>query len=321
MNRPDHSMPTRPLGATGLRVTAVSIGGAPLAPMPGTLDREVPEETGIATALAALGGPVRALDTSAAYGAGESERRIGKAIRRIGGLPDDFVLSTKIVRDLASGVFDAAQARRSIAESLERLGLDQVPLLYLHDPEKHDFDQLMAPGGPVEVLRELRERGIARSIGVAGGDIATIERYVRTGYFDVLLTHNRWTLVNRSAEPLIQLAASMNVGVVNAAVFGGRILATGVGGSQRYAYREAPAGLLAAIGAMEAACRDHGVPLAAAAVRFSTRDPRIASTVIGTSRPERIEQTLALDATAVPDALWSDLDAIAARVDPALLPA
>lgn len=201
------------------------------------------------------------------------------------------------------------------------MGLDKVPLLYLHDPEKNDFDQIMAPGGPVEVLRELRERGVARSIGVAGGDLATIERFVRTGYFDVLLTHNRWTLVNRSAGPLIDLAVSMNLGVVNAAVFGGQILATGVGGSRRYAYREASPELLAAIGAIEEACRDHGVPLAAAAVRFSTRDPRIASTVIGTSRPERIEETLALDATAVPDALWTDVDAIAARVDPTHLPA
>jgi len=320
MRNSDHEGPTVPLGATGLHITPLTIGGAPLGSMPGNFGREVPPETGIATALAALQGPVRALDTSAAYGAGESERRIGAAIRRAGCLPDGFVLSTKIVRDLASGTFDGAQARRSIAESLQRLGLDQVPLLYLHDPEKNDFDQIMAHGGPVDVLRELRDRGVARSIGVAGGDVATIERYVRTGFFDVVLTHNRWTLVNRSARPLIELATSMGLGVVNAAVFGGGILASGAGASHRYAYREAPAELLAAIDAMEEACRDHEVPLAAAAVQFSTRDSRIASTIIGASRPERVDQAVALASTAVPDALWSDLEVIAARIDPATLP-
>jgi D-threo-aldose 1-dehydrogenase len=313
--------PSRPLGATGLHVTPLTIGGAPLGSMPGNFGHEVAPQTGIATALAALQGPVRALDTSAAYSAGESERRIGAAIRRVGGLPDGFVLSTKIARDLASGTFDGAQARRSIAQSLERLGLDEVPLLYLHDPEKNDFDQIMAHGGPVDVLRELRDRGVARSIGVAGGDVVTIERYVRTGYFDVVLTHNRWTLVNRSAQPLIELAASMGLGVINAAVFGGGILATGVGASRRYAYREASAELLAAIDVMEAACHHHNVSLAAAAIQFSTRDLRIASTIIGASRPERVDQAVALASTAVPDALWGDLEVIAARIDPSTLPA
>ncbi|GAA1003390.1 oxidoreductase [Acrocarpospora pleiomorpha] len=317
----DHQSPTRPLGATGLHITPLTIGGAPLGSMPGNFGREIPPELGIATALAALRGPVRALDTSAAYGAGESERRIGAAIQRAGGLPDGFVLSTKIVRDLVSGTFDGPQARRSIAESLRRLGLDQVPLLYLHDPEKNDFEQIMARGGPVDVLRELRDRGVARSIGVAGGEVATIERYVRTGFFDVVLTHNRWTLVNRSAGPLIALAASMGLGVVNAAVFGGGILAAGAAASPRYAYRQAPDELLAAIDAMEEACHDHKVPLAAAAIQFSTRDPRIASTIIGASRPERVGQAVALASMAVPDTLWDDLGAIAARVDPATLPA
>ncbi|MEV4630291.1 aldo/keto reductase [Micromonospora sp. NPDC049523] len=321
MHSPDHEVSTRPLGATGLQITPLTIGGAPLGSMPGNFGREVPPEAGVATALAALTGPVRALDTSAAYSAGESERRIGAAIRQVGGLPEGYVLSTKIARDLDSGTFDGAQARRSIAQSLRRLGLDRVPLLYLHDPEKNDFDQIMEPGGPVDVLRELRDRGVATSIGVAGGDLGTIERYVRTGYFDVVLTHNRWTLVNRSAGPLVELAASMGLGVVNAAVLGGGILGSGAGGSHRYAYREAPAELLDAIGEMEAACRDHGVPLAAAAIQFSTRDPRIASTIIGASRPERIDEAVALASIAVPDALWADLDLVAARVDPATLPA
>ncbi|MEU7749556.1 aldo/keto reductase [Nonomuraea sp. NPDC049158] len=321
MRESDHQAPTRPLGATGLHITPLTIGGAPLGSMPGNFGRDVSPETGIATALAALRGPVRALDTSAAYSAGESERRIGAAIRQAGGLPEGYVLSTKIARDLDSGTFDGAQARRSIKESLTRLGLDQVPLLYLHDPEKNDFDQIMEPGGPVDVLRDLRERGIARSIGVAGGELATIERYVRTGFFDVVLTHNRWTLVNRSAGPLIDLATSMGLGVVNAAVFGGGILAAGATASQRYAYREAPAELLQAIEEMEAACRDHQVPLAAAAIQFSTRDRRIASTIIGASRPERVEQAVGLASTAIPEALWADLDVITAQIDPATLPA
>lgn len=302
----------RTLGRTGLQMTPLTVGGAPLGSMPKNFGYEVSEELGVATAEAALTGPIRALDTSCAYSAGESERRIGIAIRNIGGVPDDFVLATKVTRDLDTGDFSGAQMRRALEGSLERLGLDSVPLLYLHDPENTTFDQAMAPGGPVEVLREFKESGIAGSIGVAGGDTATIRQYVETDLFDVLLTHNRWTLVNRTADSLIDTATGLGMGVVNAAVFGGGILATGTAHSQRYGYRDAPPELLDAIQRIERLCADAGVSLASAAVQFSVKDPRIATTIVGVSRPERIAQNVEAATAPIPAELWDAIEQIVA---------
>ncbi|RII95572.1 aldo/keto reductase [Clavibacter michiganensis] len=303
---------TRPLGSTGLSITPLTIGGAPLGSMPKNFGYEVSEDDGVATAVAALNGRIRSLDTSCAYSDGESERRIGLALREVGGLPDDYLLATKVTRDLVTGDFSGEQMRRAIAGSLERLGVSRVPLLYLHDPENTTFEAATAPGGPVDVLRELKDTGIAQAIGVAGGDTATIAEYVKTGYFDVLLTHNRWTLVNRTADWLIDLAATRGMGVVNAAVFGGGILASGTAASTRYGYREAPEQLLAAIHEVEALCAEAGVPLAAAAVQFSARDPRIASTVVGVSRPSRIAQSVAAVELDIPDGLFEAIDVVVA---------
>ncbi len=305
---------TSTLGRTGLEISPLTVGGAPLGSMPGNFGYEVEAEAGIATAVAALTGRIRAIDTSCAYSDGESERRIGEAIRRVGGVPADFVLATKITRDLATGDFSGAQLRRAIEGSLERLGVDRVPLLYLHDPENTTFAQASEPGGPLEVMRELKEAGVAGAIGVAGGDTATILEYVETDLFDVLLTHNRWTLVNRTADRLIDAAVQRRMGVINAAVLGGGILATGTAASSRYGYREAPPILLDAIRAVEGLCADAGVALPAAAVQFSVRDPRIASTVLGVSRPERIEQSIALVETSIPDDLFDAIDEAVAHL-------
>ncbi|HYH29611.1 MAG TPA: aldo/keto reductase [Pseudonocardia sp.] len=310
------TLPTRPLGSTGLQVTPLTIGGGPLGSMPGNFAYEVAAERGIATAVAALTGPVTALDTSNSYSRGESERRIGEALRRVGGLPDGYVLSTKLDRDLDTGDFSGDRMRRSIEESLERLGLDRVPLLHLHDPEHTSFADAMAPGGPVEVLREMRDEGVAGAIGVAGGPVSLLRRFVATGVFDVLLTHNRWTLVNRAAGALLDEAAARGMGVVNAAVFGGGILAAGAGSTTRYAYREAPPEVLAAVRAIEQLCAGYRVPLAAAAVQYSTRDPRIHTTVLGVSRPERITESVGLATVPIPAQLWRDIDDVAARLGP-----
>jgi len=125
-----------------------------------------------------------------------------------------------------------------------------------------------------------------------------------------LLTHNRWTLVDRSADDLISEAFERGLGVVNAAVFGGGILAAGPGRTTSYAYAPASPDLLRRITLMEQACDRHGVPLAAAALHVSLRDPRITSTVVGLSRPERVEETLLLASTPITAELEAELEAL-----------
>ena len=300
----------RPLGSTGLQVTPICIGAAPLGNMPETFAYEVPEERALATVRAFFAGPFNFLDTAASYGDGESERRIGSVLREMGGLPSGFVLATKADRDLQIGTFTGAQMRHSVERSLRLLGLEQLQLLYLHDPEHISFEEAMQPGGPVEVLLQCKEEGLIAHLGVAGGPIDMMIRFVETGLFEAAISHNRFTLLNREAEPLWDLCARRGVAAVNAAPYGSGLLAKGPGAYPRYMYGSASPDLLRRAGQMEEACQHYGLPLAAAALQFSLQEARIASTIVGITRPERLDETLRLAQLSVPDELWDELNSI-----------
>ena len=293
---------------TGLPVTPVCIGCAPLGDMPATFTYSVSEEQALATLRAVFGGPFNFLDTAASYGDGESERRIGLALREIGGLPADVVLGTKADRDLASGDFSGDQMKRSVERSLRLLGLDRLQLVYLHDPELTTFEAAMARGGPADVLLRLKAEGVIAHVGVAGGPIDLMIRYVETGAFEAIITHNRYTLIDRSAEPLLEAASRRGLGISNAAPYGSGILAKGADQYPRYMYGQATDAQLAQVRRIEAVCRRHAVPLAAAALQFSLRDPRVSATIIGMSKPERIAETARLATHAIPAALWAEID-------------
>lgn len=298
----------RELGRTGLRVTPLCYGCAPLGSMPETFGYGVPEEQALATLREIFRGPVNFIDTAASYGDGESERRIGLALKEFGGLPEGFVLSTKADRDLSTGEFSGEQMRRSVERSLSLLGLNRLQIVHLHDPEHTTFEEAMAKGGPVETLMKLKDEGVIEHLGVAGGPVDMMIRYVETGCFELAITHNRYTLLDQSAAPLLDVAASHGVAVLNAAPYGGGILARGPEEYPRYAYSEAPPQLLERARRIAEVCREAGVPLAAAALQFSLRESRIASTIVGVSSPEHVRATLELVSTPIPDALWSEID-------------
>src|SRR5437899_2449331 len=254
----------RLLGSTGLQVTPICIGTAPLGSMPKDFAYEVPEDRALATVRAFFAGPFNFLDTAASYGDGESERRIGSVIGEMGGFPPRFVLATKADRDIQTGIFTGEQMQRSVERSLRLLGLDQLQLVYLHDPEHISFEEAMQPGGPVEVLQQYRAEGSIAHLGVAGGPIDMMIHFVETGLFEVAISHNRFTLLNREAEPLWEVCTSRGVAAVNAAPYGSGILAKGPGAYPRYMYNQASPELLRRAGQMEEACERHGLPLAAA---------------------------------------------------------
>jgi len=294
----------RTLGTTGLEVTPLCLGAAPLGNTE-VYGYDVPLDDALATIRSGLDGPLNFLDTSNNYG--DSERRIGTVLRERGGIPDGFVLQTKVDRDMATGDFSGERMRRSVHESLERLGVDRLGLVHLHDPENISFEEGVAPGGPLEAMLALRDEGLIAHLGVAGGPIDLMRRYIRTGAFAVVQTHNRYTLVDRSAGPLIEEAQELGVAVLNAAPFGGGVLAGGRWSSGTYAYQEASPGLLDRIGAIDSACGRHGVPLAAAALQFSMRDPRIVSTIVGASRGQHVDRMVELAGWPAPPELWDDL--------------
>jgi D-threo-aldose 1-dehydrogenase len=308
------ALPPRRFGQTEFSVTPLCIGCAPLASMP-SLFYPVPEEQAVAVLRTVFHSPINFLDTAAAYGDGEGERRIGIVLRELGGLPPDYVLATKADRDLQTGDFSGEQTKRSIERSLRLLGLDRLQIVHLHDPENARFEDLMARGGAVEVLRQYKEAGVIGALGVAGGPIDLMMRYVETGAFDAVLTHNRYTLLDRSANPLLDLATRRGMAILNAAPFGGGMLAKGPHAWPKYAYRAAPQELISRARKMDAICQRYNVPLAAAALQFSLRDPRVHTTVIGITRPERVAQTVDLALHSIPDELWPQLDAVSNTSD------
>lgn len=304
--------PRQALGNTGLSVSPICVGCAPLGNMPDAFEYSVERERAHETLRAVFESPINFLDTAAAYGDGESERRIGEVLTEMRGLPEGCVLATKGDRDLKTGEFSGEQMRRSVERSLRLLRMDHLQLVYLHDPEQKTYEHMMAPGGPVEMLMALKEDGIIEHLGVAGGHVDLMIRFVETGLFEAIITHNRYTLVERSAEPLLEVASKRGVAVLNAAPYGSGILAKGPDAYTRYAYQEAPKDMIEQVRTMERMCQDFGVPLAAAALQFSMRDPRVTSTIVGISRPERVDQTLGLAAHPIPDELWEMLCAPAA---------
>jgi D-threo-aldose 1-dehydrogenase len=305
---PDHSTGRRPFGATGLLVDPLCIGCAELGNMPETFAYAVDETQALATIRAVFQGPINFIDTAASYGDGESERRIGLVLRELGGVPAGYIVATKADRDLRTGDFSGDQIRRSIERSLHLLGLDYLPLVYLHDPEHAPFEAIMAPGGAVDVMRRFVEQGVVGHIGVAGGPADLMIRYVETGAFEAVITHNRYTLLNRSADRLLTVAAERGLGVANAAPYGSGILAKGPSAYPRYAYQAADANVIERARQIEGLCREVGVPMAAIALQFSLRDPRIHSTIVGMSRPERMQQTVDLASLPIPESLWTAVE-------------
>jgi len=296
----------RPLGDTGLRVSAVCAGGAPLGSMPENFGYEVAEADAVALVEAILDSPIRFLDTSNGYSAGRSEERIGKGIAAYGGLPDDFVVATKV--DAKGKDYSGSRVRASVNESKERLGLDSLPLVYLHDPEFHDFASLTAPGGAVETLFELRDEGEIGHVGLAGGNVHEMRRYLDHAEFEVVLVHNRWTLVDHSAGDLIEQARERGAAVINAAIYGGGILAKPRSGSTSYGYRDASPATLRAISALADLSEEWNTDLATVALCASLRDDRITSTIIGFSKPERLSGILTGAGTSFPDDFWQRVD-------------
>jgi D-threo-aldose 1-dehydrogenase len=303
----------RPLGQSGYSVAPLCLGTSGWGALRGgesDADRDA-RLTRLAERVLTDDPELNIVDSSNIYGEGNSETVIGRVISRLGGLPADRVVMTKLDRDEETGAFDAAQMQRSLEQSLERLGVDRIQVLFIHDPEHIGFEASMAPGGPVDALIGMKDSGLAESIGISGGPVPMLQRFVDTGVFDHLISHNRFTLIDRSASALYEAAKAQGLGVVNAAPYGGGALSGRPGAGDRYGYRTAPPEVRAATDAMSRACAARGVPLSAAALQFSMRSPLVDTTIVGTSSADRFDASVADAAAPVPDELWAELDELA----------
>lgn len=298
------------LGRTRLDVTNICFGTGGLT---SAADADTPEGVRRAheTVGAIFDSPANFIDTSRLYGKGRTEERIGRVIRERGGLPPGFVLATKLDPDPQTRRFDGAAARRSLEASIKTLGIDHFDILHLHDPEFiKDITDVTGPNGSLNELMKMKEEGFCDAVGLGAGFVDVMMPILRAWDFDVMLTHNRFTLVNRNAEAMIDYAVSRGIAVLNAAPYGGGAFAKGSAAVPKYAYRDAPPHVLDAIRKVEAVCARHGIPPGAAALQFSMRDKRITSTVVGVGKPDRVAETLEWANLAIADSVWEELAAI-----------
>jgi len=269
----------------------------------GNLYRETTDEEAASAVAAAWAGGIRYVDTAPHYGLGLSERRVGALVA---GWPrDGFVLSTKVGRLLVDNPggagrqddegfavpatlrrrwdFSADGVRCSLEQSLQRLGLDRVDIVYLHDPDDH---WQAASQQAVPALVELRDQGVINAIGVGMNQSAMLAEFVRQCDVDVVMCANRYTLLNQAAaEDLLPLALERGVGVVAAAVYNSGLLATErPGAGARYDYGTAPAAVVARANAIADVAAEFGVTLPQLAVQFPLRHPAVVSVVLGSRR-------------------------------------
>lgn len=300
----------------GLAIPTLCLGTSALGDMPDTYGYGVDEARARATLDAIFDGPIGFLDTSRNYGMGRSEARIGQAIKARGGLPNGFLISSKLDRNMDTLKFDGPRARRSVEESLEALGVPCIDVLHLHDPEyASDIKDVTKKGGAIEELLRMKEEGLCKAIGLAAGRTDIMMPLLRDFDFDALISHNRYTLLNRHALPMFELAKSRNVAILNAAPYASGILAKGASKQPLYAYMPAAEDVKSRANTIEALCTKHGVPMGAAALQFSMRSPFVASTICGVSSPERVQQTIDWASHAIPEVLWKELEAVAFDMD------
>jgi D-threo-aldose 1-dehydrogenase len=315
-------MRTARLGGSPVEISRLAFGGGPL----GGLYTPVTDAAAAEALAAAWDGGIRYFDTSPHYGIGQSERRMGEFLRR---MPrSEFTLSTKVGRLLvaqeAAGrtdeffqvpathrrVWDFSRdgVRRSVEDSLTRLGLDRVDVLYLHDAEEH-FQTAVRDGYPA--LAELRAEGVVGAIGAGMYDTAMLTRLVRETDVDVVLLAGHYTLLEQAAlDDLLPACAERGVSVVAAAIFNSGILAAPrPAPGAWFHYRPADPETLRRAHRIADVCEAHGVTLPAAAMAFPLRHPAVAGIVLGMRAPAEVRANLAAFATAIPDGLWPDLDA------------
>ncbi len=297
------------IAKTDLMVPSLCFGTSGLGNMPDTYGYEVDENRARKTLNAIFDGPINFLDTSNNYGFGRSEKRIGNVLRERGGLPNGFVISTKVDRDMENGIFDANRTRRSVEESLTRLGLEKVQILHLHDPEHaRDLHEITCKGGALDELFKIKEEGLAEAVGLAMGRLDVMESILWDWPFDALMNHNRWNIINKSADSVFTKAHERGIAILNAAPYASGILAKGSAVMPRIAYQDATTKSLEPVRALEEICSRYHVPIGALALQFSVRDPRITSTVAGVTKPSRVQQTLDWVNIELPESLWTELE-------------
>lgn len=319
---------SRVLASSGGKLPALGFGAAPL----GNLYRPLTDESARVLIQAAWGAGLRYFDTAPLYGFGLSERRLGAFLRD---KPrDQFLVSTKVGRLLVSNdawhaqrdyfidapayepVFDYSYdgIMKSFEASLERLGLDNVDILLMHDiGEKthgaaHEAQFRIAMDGGYRAMEELRRSGAVSAIGIGANEWQVCDLAMDRGDWDCFLLAGRYTLLDQGAlAPFLERCTREDKGIVIGGAFNSGILATGAIEGARFDYDAAPDDIVARVRALDAVCKAHRIPLAGAALQFPLAHPAVRTVIPGAGSREELDQILQWTASAIPAAFWAEL--------------
>ena len=276
--------------------------------MPDTYGYEVNPSIAEETILAILNGPSNFIDTSRNYGMGRSEKLIGNVFKSLGGKPNDIILATKIDRDTATNILDRDATLKSFEQSIKALATEKIDILHLHDPEHcKDLNDITCKGGALDTLFQLKEEGSVTLVGLAMGKVEMMYDLIQKWPFDVMINHNRFTLLNRQADKLFNLAKKKGIKIFNAAPFCGGILAKGTKETNRLVYQEVSEKKLKPVFDLEKICLKYNIPLGAAALQFSMKDPRISSTIVGITKKSRIDQIVEWSNFEISENAWTEI--------------
>jgi D-threo-aldose 1-dehydrogenase len=312
----------RSLGKSGLEVTRVGLGCAPI----GGLYGDIPEDQALEVVHRALSLGLNLLDTAPLYGYGKSEMRLGKALA---GIPRDrFILATKVgrllvpkemgstdqdgqwgdpppVRPLFDFSYDAVM--RSFEESLKRLKLDRIDILHIHDPDDH-YEQAIR--GAYPALDKLREQGAIRAVSAGMNQSEMLARFAREGDFDCFLLAGRYSLLEQGAlDELFPLCEQKNIGVMLGGTYNSGILAKRLQPGAKYDYADAPPEILERARRLQAVASRYEVSLKAAASQFALAHPVVVTIIPGTRVPDRVDENLNAVREAIPADFWAELKA------------
>jgi D-threo-aldose 1-dehydrogenase len=306
------------IGRTGIMVGRLGLGGAPLA----GLYTGVSDEQASATIERHLDQGMNFFDTAPLYGSGVSETRLGRVLSRRD--RDSFVLASKVGRLLVpdpdrpqdvwseelppiKAVFDYTYdgTMRSIEESLERLKLDRVDILHIHDPDNH-YDEAM--NGSYKALDKLRSEGVIKAIGAGMNQAEMLARFAREGDFDCFLLAGRYTLIDHTGlKELLPICTEKHISIIVGGPYNSGILAMGAVEGATFNYSPAPPDIMDKVQRIETICARHQVPLKAAALQFPLAHPAVAAIIPGGRNPAEVDENAALVQYDIPNDFWADL--------------
>ena len=319
----------RRIGGRALEVTGLGLGTAPL----GGLYRDLSDEEAFGAVQAAWDAGVRFFDTAPHYGHTKAEHRLGDALRRYP--RSEFVLSTKVGRHFVprkhpydgsegwqnplpfEAIYDYTHdgILRSFEDSQQRMGIVDIDILLVHDigvvthgERNAHYWQQLTQGGGFRALDDLRSQGVVKAVGLGVNEGAAILDAMRDFDIDCALLAGRYTLLEQATlDDLLPECEQRNVSILLGGAFNSGILARGVEGDLKFNYGEAPKEVIERVARLEAVCKVHGVPLAAAALQFPYAHPAVATVLTGARNAGELRENVASFDKAIPAELWQAL--------------